>query len=438
MKNKAVISNSPSLWTTDFVLVTTVMTLTRICTQVQTISMPLYFQHLGASITLAGLSMTVFTIAAMVCRPFVGALLDQRGRKPILIMGLFLYALSTLAYGFITVIPLLLVFRIIHGASFSAGSTSTSAMITDILPEKHMTQGLAYYGMFGTLSIALAPSMTLYLIEHSTYMTLFSVTSGLSCIALLIGLAVHSERSRPPKIADHRNKPESEPMATPTPVKYSIWNSFIVRKACSPVLTMLSITIATSAVTVFLPTYSRTAGIPGIGLFFLVQAAGLAASSVVVSHLSKQWGAVMVIRCSLLALGFSIMIISLCPTLWAILCAAAVFGFANGLLMPQLNALAVLSAEPHRRGQASAMFYLALDIGIGTGAAVWGMVSDTIGIRWIYLIAGCLPLITLLVSVLCRIDYNLTSVQAEQQTRSHGNVGTTPAGRSNEGDLNVP
>ncbi|QSF45062.1 MFS transporter [Paenibacillus tianjinensis] len=408
------------------------MTLTRICTQVQTISMPLYFQHLGASITVAGLSMTAFTIAAMLFRPFVGALLDQRGRKPLLIIGLFLYALSTFAYGLVTMIPLLIVLRIIHGASFSASSTSTSAMITDILPEKHMTQGLAYYGMFGTLSIALAPSMTLYFIDHATYTTLFSVTSGLSVVALLISLVVTSERSRLSKIAEHQSRAELETRTDSIPAKYSIWNSFIVRKAFSPVLTMLSITIATSAVTVFLPTYSRAVGIPGIGLFYLVQAAALAASSIVIGHLSKKWGAVMVIRCSLLALGSSIMVISLCPTLWAILLAAALFGFANGLLMPELNALAVLSAAPNRRGQASAMFYLALDIGIGTGAAVWGWVSDTIGIQWIYIIAGCLPFILLLVSVLCRIDYNLGSVQAEQQVRPYGNEGTTLAAQSKE------
>ncbi|MCL6606378.1 MAG: MFS transporter [Paenibacillus sp.] len=436
MKNKAVVSTSPSLWTTNFILVTVVMTLTRICTQVQTISMPLYFQHLGASITMAGLSMTVFTIAAMVCRPFVGALLDQRGRKPILIMGLFLYALSTLAYGFITVIPLLLVLRILHGASFSASSTSTSAMVTDILPEKRMAQGLAYYGMFGTLSIALAPSMTLYFIEHSTYMTLFSVTSMLSCIALLVSLAVHSDRSRLTKMAEHRNRLKSEPIAASRPVKYYVWNSFIVSKAISPVLTILPITIATSAVTVFLPTYSRTAGISGIGFFFLVQAAALAASSLVVGHLSRKWGTVVVIRWSLVALGSSIMVISLSPTLWAILLAAAVFGFANGLLMPELNALAVLSVASDRRGQASAMFYLALDIGIGTGAALWGWISDTLGIQWIYLIAGCLPFITLLVSVWCRIDYNLTS-QAEQQTCPYGSTESKFAGRPDETDINL-
>lgn len=405
MSRQSASSRALSLWTKDFILITAVMTLMRICTQVQTTAMPLYFQYLGENKTLAGLSMTVFTIAAMVFRPIVGTLLDKRGRKPILFVGMVLYALSTLAYGWIAFIPLLMFFRVLHGASFSASSTAASAMITDVVPEKRMTQGLAYFGLFGTLAIALAPPMTLYLIDHATYNFLFSATAGIAVLTLFISLAIRSDQSRLSKIAEHRKAvEESEGKTTSdvSEVKTTFFDSFIVRKALPPTITMLFVAIATSAVSVFLPTYALHVGISNIGYFFVLQAASLALASVIVGPLSKKVGPKIVVIGSLLALAISLFAISQSKSLWEILMAATLFGFASGLLMPQLNSLAVLSATPDRRGQASAMYYLALDIGIGAGAAIWGLISDTLGIEWIYVIAGCSLLWTWITVILTR------------------------------------
>ena len=53
--------------------------------------------------------------------------------------------------------------------------------------------------------------------------------------------------------------------------------------------------------------------------------------------------------------------------------------FAFGMLMPVFNTLAVQRAPAHRRGAASATFYLFIDIGIGLGSAIWGLVIDYLG-----------------------------------------------------------
>lgn len=394
MNSKSAQSNLSSLWTVDFILITAVMTLMRICTQVQTTAMPLYFQYLGENKTLAGLSMTVFTIAAMVCRPMIGSLIDKRGRKPILLIGMVLYALSTLAYGFIALIPLLIMFRIVHGASFSATSTAASAMVTDVVPEKRMTQGLAYFGLFSTLSIAIAPWLTLYLIDHTSYNFLFSATAGLAIITLFISFGIRSDRSRISKIDEHLKTVEVNKTIAEPQTKQTFFDSFIVRKALPPTITILFVAIATSAVSVFLPTYALHVGISNIGYFFVVQAASLAIASIIVGPLSKKVGPRNVILGSLLTLAISFFGISQSESLLEILTAAGLFGFASGLLMPQLNSLAVLSATPDQRGKASAMYYLALDIGIGGGAAIWGIISDTLGIEWIYIIAGLLLFLT--------------------------------------------
>lgn len=389
-KAKRPASPLPPLWTTDFILITCVMTLSRISTQIQTTAMPLFFQYLGGNKTVAGLSMTFFTMAALLCRPFIGVLLDRYGRMPVLITGLLFYTLSTFAYGFLSVIPILIILRIIHGASFSASSTSSSTIVADVVPESRMTQGLAYFGMFGTLSIAVAPSLTLYLIDHTDFAVLFSITAAISFVALLTSLGIQSEKKRALRT----------PSAAESPVKTSFIDSFFERKALPPALMMLFVSLATSSVTVFLPTYAIFADIPNIGLFYVIQAAALASSSFLAGRIYAKVDPNLVIKISLLTLTGSIALIFFTQTLWGVLLCALFYGFSSGLLMPRLNAMAVLSTTPDRRGKASAMYYLALDFGIGTGAALWGMISDLFSVRWIFPIAGCLPLIALWVGSL--------------------------------------
>ena len=127
------------IWTADFVKVTAATTLVRMCTQVQIVTMPLFFYHLGTSHALAGLSMTFFTLAALLARPFIGAALDVYGRKSIFLIGTAVYMISTFLYGFVAFVPALILLRILHGLSFSASSTASSTIASDVLPERRMT-----------------------------------------------------------------------------------------------------------------------------------------------------------------------------------------------------------------------------------------------------------------------------------------------------------
>jgi MFS family permease len=362
-----------SIWTANFVKLTIVSTLLRICTQVQITSMPLFFLHLGGSNALAGLSMTFFTLAALLTRPLVGLALDTRGRKPILIWGVVVYSISTVLYGLVAIIPALIFLRILHGISFSASSTATSTMVSDVLPENKMTEGIAYFGLFGTLAVAIAPSATLYMLEISDYAMLYYMTGIVSLIALLIGSGIDTEKSRPRKelAASHGYK-LLEPRAVP------------------PSIVVLFVSLATSTVMVFLPTYAISMDVDHIGAIFVVQAAALALSRFVVGPWIANTSARLVVTINLAALGVALAGISFSNTLWELLLWAVLFGFTSGCLIPQLNAMAITNSDRANRGKANATFYIALDLGIGAGAAGWGLLSDFIALRWVYLLAGFL------------------------------------------------
>ena len=102
-------------WLRDFVL----LFISRFCIffsfrQMQPV-FPVYLAKLGASGTLIGFVMASLTVTAMVSRPFVGLMIDRSGRKRFLLLGIGIFAVSTLGYSWAPSIIFLVTFRILHG-----------------------------------------------------------------------------------------------------------------------------------------------------------------------------------------------------------------------------------------------------------------------------------------------------------------------------------
>jgi len=385
-----------SIWTPDFVKLTAMTTLLRICTQIQITSMPLFFHHLGGSHALAGLSMTFFTLSALMTRPIVGVALDTYGRRSILLGGTAVYMVSTFLYGFVTFIPILILLRILHGISFSASSTASSTMASDILPEHRMTEGLSYFGLFGTLAVAVAPTAALTLLEAFGYSVLYGLTGIVSLIAFLIGLGIRSgkgglrgcKKKASDKFAPGGGMP-GEGAIRPR-------RAILEPRSIPPSVVVLFVSLSASAVSVFLPTFAIHRNIDHIGLFFVVQAAALALSRLFIGPWSARTSPRRIVAINLVAQSIALAGIGFSHSLWELLGWAVLFGFANGCLIPQLNAIAVTNAGQANRGKANATFYVALDFGIGVGAACWGLVLDGMEAEWIFILAAILPAIALL------------------------------------------
>ena len=85
-------------WLQDFVL----LSISRFCIffsfrQMQPV-FPVYLASLGASGALIGFVMASLTVTATISRPFVGLLIDRSGRKRFLLLGIGIFAVSTLGY----------------------------------------------------------------------------------------------------------------------------------------------------------------------------------------------------------------------------------------------------------------------------------------------------------------------------------------------------
>ena len=88
------------------------------------------------------------------------------------------------------------------------------------------------------------------------------------------------------------------------------------------------------------------------------------------------------------------------------------YGLAFGTLQPVYNALAMQRAPFHRRGAISATFNLSVDLGIGAGAAIWGIIIDRSGFSPMFI--GSVGLMLLTVVQCCSF-----SKVGESRSRDH-------------------
>lgn len=212
---------------------------------------PFYIQSLGGNEALAGLAATLFSLIAVICRPFIGWMLDNGKRKAILVVGICGLILMPVGYMCVSVLFLAFVCRMVHGASLACSNTSTSTIATDIIPKQRFAEGMGMFGMATALATSCAPALGLYLMDNMGFTTLFLCSAGSAVIALIIFLLLKVPRVEAVK------KPLS-------------FKALIDRDALPASSVMLVFLLTFGALENFLAKYARDNSLPTGGIYFAI------------------------------------------------------------------------------------------------------------------------------------------------------------------------
>jgi MFS family permease len=126
--------------------------------------MPIFTEHAkslpdGADIGLVGLAMGIYGFSQALAQIPFGMASDRFGRKPVIIIGLLLFALGALIAALSTTVLGIAIGRAIQGSG--AISAAVTALISDSTREEHRTKAMAMVGgsigLSFTLSLVLAP-----------------------------------------------------------------------------------------------------------------------------------------------------------------------------------------------------------------------------------------------------------------------------------------
>ena len=120
--------------------------------------LPLYADAYSPSPALFGLLMAVYSFMQLLLTPVLGRLSDRFGRRPILLLSLLGSVFGYLLFAFQDSIWILLLSRVVAGATGASVATA-QAVIADVTPPEERARGMGLIGAAFGLGFILGPAM---------------------------------------------------------------------------------------------------------------------------------------------------------------------------------------------------------------------------------------------------------------------------------------
>ena len=119
--------------------------------------LPLFLEHRGGTPTIVGYIMAAFSIAGLASQFLTGHYADRHGRRPIMIIGLVVYGVSSMTYLLPFNAPWFIVTRVFQGVSAGAIEVASMSAVSALFPEKERGQAISRIIAAQLGGIALGP-----------------------------------------------------------------------------------------------------------------------------------------------------------------------------------------------------------------------------------------------------------------------------------------
>lgn len=368
----------PAIFTRNFIFITIINLFVFFSFQMIFPTLPLYVKSLGGTDIVIGLVAGAFTITSLLTRPFAGLALDKLGRKPVLIFGLTVLFLSALFYSLAQSIFIIVLIRLLHGLGWGTAGTSTATVAAEITPHSRLGEGMGYFAMANSLSMAVAPATGLYLAHHYGFHQMFLVSALLAFIALVLAFSIHYR---------------------PFVAKSEDTKSLYEKTAWGPALMIFFVTLTFGALISFLPLFAISVGIQDIGAFFTVYAIAVFISRPLTGKIVDRYHYDVTIIPGFLLIITSIFIVSRSYDLREFLLAGALYGIGFGTCQMTFQTMVVKNVGIGRLGAANATYFSGIDSGMGLGAIIFGTFAEYYGYRHMYEAAAVLTIISLFIYI---------------------------------------
>src|SRR5688572_18690564 len=137
-----------------------------------------------------GLIISLFTLTAMISRPFSGKLADTVGRIPVMVFGAAACVACSLIYPVLTGLSGFFLLRFVHGFSTGFTPTGQAAFLSDIIPASRRGEAMGILGTAGMIGMAGGPAVGGWVTRIFGLNTTFYLSSAFALAAVLITLSI--------------------------------------------------------------------------------------------------------------------------------------------------------------------------------------------------------------------------------------------------------
>ena len=307
---------------------------------------PFYVQRMGAGGTALGLLTATAAFTELIFGPMWGSISDRRGRKPILMLGLLGYGLSSLLFGFATRLWMLFVFRALSGVLSAAALSTALAYIGDSTSDEDRGGGMGILGAAMGLGLILGPGFGGWL-GNISLSTPFFAAAALSLLTMILVFFLLPESLSPEARRQAGGKVRTVQFG-------ELW-----RALSSPIgILLFMVFLASFGLANFEAVFGLYAlqkfgyGPDRVGTILAVVGLVSTVGKVFTGSLTRRWGDAAVIKTSLFTGSIGFLVLLLANTYPTILLATGFFVLSKTFLRP---AVMSLTSKRATVGQGAAM-----------------------------------------------------------------------------------
>lgn len=356
-------THSVRLWSPAYLLLSAVNLFSWLSYNMITPVIAEYSLSIGTGLSLAGVIAGLFAMSSLFSRPVSGLLSDTYNRKKLNLLFTAVMALSLLVYAIVDVVWVLILFRVLHGVAFGISSTASLAIVSDIVPENKLGEGVNYYGLSQVLSVAVGPGLGIWISNSFGYQAcLLCGAVMLFAATLAAGLMPYEAYSRP-----QRN------------ISLPKLNDFFECKVWVIGTVYGSFCIINGVVSTYLVALANERGIAGVSWYFTVNAAVLFLARVVAGSFGENRSLSGKLYLSGVCFVASMLLIGWSHSLLPLLLSGALRAVGQGVGMPAVQTAALKMVPPERRGVAGSTIFIGGDLGQTIGSVAGGYTAGQIG-----------------------------------------------------------
>lgn len=337
---------------------------------------PLYILERGGDMATVGLHTTIFAVASVVLRFFLGPLADTRGRRFALALGAFAFSTANV---FILLSPNLFVMalvRVYQAVGMAAYLSSASSLVADLAPREQRGSAIGAYRVIMPAASLFGPFLGNELINRYGYPVFFLVMAAAAALSFLLVLSLKSGRRDPGAV----------PLRI-TPV--DVLRLFGNPRLRAAYAAILGISIGGGIVTTFAAAYGAP-WFTNSAVYFLAYAVAGAVSALVLGRLSDTLGRSRMIMPIFFSMALGLALLQGIPVApWFVFLTSAVLtgiGFNAGLSV--CIAWIVDSVHQDLRATALSLQESWIDGGFAVGIFFFGLFSARYGMAPSFLGTG--------------------------------------------------
>lgn len=321
--------------------------------------LPGYLTSLGGG-EHKGLIISLFTITAMISRPFSGKLADKLGRVPVMVIGSVVCLICSLCYPILSSVSAFFLLRLIHGFSTGFTPTGQTAFLSDIIPVERRGEAMGILGTAGSLGMASGPAIGGVIANHFGLDAMFYCSSffALLSIAILYNIKETQKRNHPVNLA--LLKVSKKDLFEPR-----VWVPCVIMLLCA---------YAYGCVFTVIPDFGEFMGIKNKGLLFTYLTVATLIVRLLGGKASDRWGRRSVLMVSTFVITSAMIIVATAESRLILIAGMVIYGLGHGATSPTLLAWATDLSDEQHKGRGISTLYIFMELGIGVGAVVSGYV----------------------------------------------------------------